>query len=213
MRSNRRNKLKSVSEPDVALQILEKIKHHPKFKHFIDNVDPSTLEPNPWVSNFVIISHNEDPTFCDSVTELLNERKTAIFIGIMRSVDDPDKLIQPFHPVHVDSRKSDKTLMVLAGSGNYPVFAKLNPHDLSIFEKLYLYFLNFILLVIEQLKLRPLQGKLSHRLFKGLREKVYEGTLYYNDVNSEMIKFNNMLPHHSHPLPTKYSLLLQVVYN
>jgi len=203
----------SNAQSGVAFQMLEIFKRHPRFKSLIENVDPSTLDPDPWVSNFASISYSEDPKFCDKVSKLLKESKTPLFVALMRSVDDPKKIISPFHPVHVDSRKSDKTLMVLAGSGDYPVFAKIKWEDTNLLERLYIHCLHFVLHIIENLRLRPLQGKLSHFLSNGLHQKVYNGIIYYDDINDELIKFNNMLPHHSHPLPTRYSLLLQVVYN
>jgi hypothetical protein len=201
------------SKSDVALQILKKVKNHPKFKTIIKNVDPSNLDPNPWVSNFVMVEYSKDPEFCDSIAELLNEGKPPLFVAIMRSVNDPDALIAPFHAIHVDSRKSEKTLMVLDGDPEYSVFAKTEWTDFNFYEKIVIKLFHIVLYMIEKLRLRFMQSKISHRLPNNIKNKVYKKMVYKNIVNGNCIKFNNMLPHHSHPLPTKYSLLLQVVYN
>ena len=202
-----------VANPELANLVMEKVKAHPKLKHLTENAEPETLEEDPWLSNFAFVSFDEDPEFCRAISAILNEGKRPLFVAIMRSVNDPNRLLLPFHDVHLDSRKSDKTLMILAGDSNYPVFSKINWRDTSIFEKLYIHILQGILMIIEKLRIRFAQGKLSHRLPKKIKEKIYSGTVYSNRVTGELIKFDNMLPHHSHPLPTEYSVLLQVVYD
>ena len=198
---------------DIAIQILKKVKSHAKLNVMTNNVSPSSLNPDPWISNFAMVSYSEEPEFCDSIANLLNEKKSPLFVAIMRSVDDPGKQIAPFHSIHIDSRKSNKTLMVLDGDPNYSVFAKTHWTDFNIFEKLFLRSLHVLLFIIEKLRLRFLQGKISHRLPRNIANKVYKNEVYQNIVDGKFIKFNNTLPHHSHPLPTKYSVLLQVVYD
>ena len=103
--------------------------------------------------------------------------------------------------------------MILAGESDYPVFAKINWKEIKFYEKLYIRMMHILLFLIEKFRLRFLQGKISHNLPDQIKDKVYSGTVYQNRVTGEFIKFDNMLPHHSHPLPTQYSVLLQVVYD
>ena len=203
------------SDPNskIAEQILTLVQEHASLKHLTENVDPSSLDPDPWKSNFAAVPYSKDPQFCDNIAELLGEKKSPIFVGVMRSVDDPNKMISQFHKVHLDSRKSEKSLMILAGASDYPVFSKIKWEDLNFFERVYIWALQKILYLIEVLRIRPLQSKLSHNLSTGIQKKVYQGVVYKNYVTGEIIKFNNMLPHHSHPLPTQFSVLLQVVYD
>ena len=199
--------------PKITEKVLVLLEEHPKFRKFLENVDPLSLDTDPWKSNFSSVSYSDDPKLCENVGALLNEAKTPLFVGIMRTVDDPNELIEPFHSIHVDSRKSDKTLLVLAGSSDYSIFATIDWKQLNFFQKLYIRGLHLILYLIESLKLRPLQGRLSHHLPNSIRRKVYDGVVYKGVATGELIKFNNMHPHHSHPLPTQFSLLLQVVYD
>ncbi len=205
--------MKSTISPKIASEILGIVKDHPKLGAIMKNVDPTTIDPNPWLSNFTVVQYSEDPNFCDKITGILNEGKSALFVAIMRSVDDPENLINKFHPIHVDSRFSDKTLMVLDGDPNYQVFSKTEWKDFTYLEKYYIRVMHIILFLIEKLRLSFLQGVISHRLPNVIKRKVYKNFIYKNIVTGEKIKFNNMLPHHSHPQPTKYSLLLQVVYD
>ena len=201
------------SNLEIAKLLMNKVQTHSKLKHLTENKDPETLNADPWLSNFAAVSSEEDPDFCEEISSILGEHKKPLFVAIMRSVDDPTKLISPFHSVHMDSRKSDKTLMILAGDSDYPVFAKINWKEINIYQKIYIRSLQILLFLIEKFRLFFLQGKLSHNLPYKIKDKVYCGTVYQNRVTGELIKFDNMLPHHSHPLPTQYSVLLQVVYD
>lgn len=199
--------------PVITEKILGLLKEHPKFKNLLVNIDPLSLDTDPWKSNFSSVTYSEDPIFCGNIGTLLNEGKTPHLVAIMRSVDDPDEIIEQFHGIHVDSRKSDKSLLALAGSSDYSIFAMIDWKQVNLFEKLYIWGLHVLLYLIERLRLRPLQGRLSHNLPNSIRRKVYDGVVYKAAATGELIKFNNMLPHHSHPLPTQFSLLLQVVYD
>jgi hypothetical protein len=201
------------SNKNKALEILKLVKLNSKLSPLTLNVDPTSIDVNPWTSNFAFVSFDEDEEFCRNIAQLLGENKNPKFVAIMRSVRDPQKLIKPFHAIHMDSRQSDKTLMVLAGDPDYSVFAKTEWSNFSISQRLVISATRLLLVLIETLKLKFLQGRLSHRLPVAIRKKVYKSNIFKNKVTGELIKFNNMLPHHSHPQPTQFSVLLQVVYD
>ena len=65
--------MKSTTSQKVASEIIEIIKDHPKLRAIMKDVDPKTLDPNPWTSNFMAVKYSEDPNFCDKITGILNE--------------------------------------------------------------------------------------------------------------------------------------------
>ena len=201
-------------ESDKIDKILVELEKDKQFCEVLDNANPENLASDPWSSNFRVTSFKENPELCNKISEFLGEDcGVPLYVAVMRSVDDPEEKIKPFHPIHIDTRPSNKTLLVLKGNGDYDIFAKTEFNDFSNLQKLYLILIKVPLFLIENLKLRFLQGYLSHRLPKSIKETVYKSKIYSSSVNGELIKFNNMLPHHSHPSKTKFSVLLQVVYS
>lgn len=194
-------------------ELITTLKTKHKFNNLLTNEDPKKLLKDPWSSNFELIKFDEDPVFCQKIADLLNEgEKQPRIVAIMRSVDDPTKLVDAFHSIHIDSRKSDKTLFVLSGNGEYPVFSQTELNDFNFIEKIELYFRELLGYSFQKIKLYKLQEFFTHSLSQRLKGKVYKSKISMN-IPGTKIKFNNMLPHHSHPRPTKYSLLLQVVYS
>jgi len=199
---------------ETVSNILDLLKNDTEFCEVLDNCDPQLLDSDPWKSNFRVTSPKENKNLCEKISELLSEEcGQPLYVAIMRTVDDPDELIKPFHPIHMDTRPSNKTLLVLKGDGDYDIFAKTERRDFSWLQRAYLDLILVPLFLIEKLKLGFLQGCLSHRLPNSISKKVYESSIYKSNVTGELIKFNNMLPHHSHPTKTKFSVLLQVVYS
>ena len=118
-----------------ALEILKLVKLNSKLSPLTHTVEPESIDVDPWSSNFAFVSFDEDEEFCKNISQLLGENKNPKFVAIMRSVRDPQKLIKPFHPIHIDSRPSDKTLLVLEGDPDYLVFAKTEWSDFSLLQK------------------------------------------------------------------------------
>lgn len=178
----------------------------------LSNVSPESVNRNPWDSNYAAVTRHEDPEFCMSISEAIGAAgRMPKSVAIMRSLDDPDKVIDPFHDIHIDSRISDKTLVVLRGSEGYTIFTDTSWDDFSFVERLELLFRQALAQLIETVKLRSLQFRFTHGLPERLARKVYTRRLY-RALPGAVIKFNNMLPHHSHRRPTEFSVLLQVVY-
>lgn len=182
------------------------------FQKLMLNESPKSLDPDPWVSNYAYVTKAEDEYFCRRVAEISGEGyKVPRVVALMRSVDDPEGIVSQFHNIHIDSRHSDKTLIVLEGTGEYPIFACTGWSDFTIIEKLEIQLRTITATIIEKLKIRSLQFKFTGKLPERLEKKVYSGTVYYDNPGA-FIKFNNMLPHHSHIHPTQFSVLLQIVY-
>ena len=178
----------------------------------LSNVPPESINRNPWDSNYAAVTRHQDPEFCMRVSEAIGAPgRLPKSVAIMRSLADPDKIIDPFHKIHIDSRISDKTLVVLCGSGSYTIFTDTVWNDFSYIERLELLCRQALAQLIETVKLRSLQFRFTHGLPDRITRKVYTGRLY-RALPGAVIKFNNMLPHHSHRRPTEFSVMLQVVY-
>ena len=174
---------------------------------------PLVLDRDPWKSNFRAVSASDDQDLCESVAGALGFKMgIPRVVALMRGVSDPDKIISPFHGIHIDSRASKKMLIVLIGEGTSPIFAHGTNSRLSIRQRLELVLRITVLKMMQRLGVTYGRNYVTHRLSKNLAAcAVADG--YICDEPGTVISFNNLRPHHSHPLPTAPSLLLQVVYS
>lgn len=188
------------------------IEKQPKLQKLLYHDHFNNIDKDPWKSNYGFVTKHENEKFCNQVAKLVGEsNKKPRVVAIMRGIKDPQKIIKPFHNIHIDSRFSDKTLVVLKGSGKYPIFAHTYWNDFNLLEKMNLIIRQIIASLIEKFKIRKLQFKFTGTLPKSISNKVYKGKVKH-DIPGEVIKFNNMLPHHSHMQPTEFNVLLQIVY-
>ena len=77
-----KNKTKKLQDKKIRRKILSLVKKNKKLAPFTKNVTPSSVDTDPWKGNFEIVSYEEDKNFCNSVTDLLGEKKPALFVAI-----------------------------------------------------------------------------------------------------------------------------------
>lgn len=180
---------------------------------FSVEASPLALDRDPWKSNFRAVSVSEDRDLCASVAGILGlEAGMPRVVALMRSVRDPTNIIFPFHSIHIDSRASKKVLVVLVGEGVNPIFAHCTGVGLSIRQKIELYARTAALKFMQLVGVQYGRNYITHSLSSKLAAcAISDG--YIHDEPGTVITFNNLRPHHSHPLPTAPTLLLQVVYS
>lgn len=201
-----------VMTPEETAALVRLLSANEILRPLLSNVAPDSVNRNPWDSNYAAVTCHQDPEFCRTISEAIRAPgRMPKSVAIMRSLADPDEIIDPFHDIHIDSRISDKTLIVLCGSGSYTIFTDTVWDDFSFVERLELLCRQALAQLIEIVKLRSLQFRFTHALPNRLARKAYTGR-FYRALPGTVIKFNNMLPHHSHRRPTEFSLMLQVVY-
>ena len=159
------------------------------------------------------MSVSDDRDLCESVADVLGaEAGVPRIVALMRSVRDPTRNILPFHSIHIDSRAAKKVLVVLVGEGVNPIFAHCTNASLSIRQKLELLTRTTAMKVMQLTRVTCGRNHISHNLSNKLASCAIDRG-YINDEPGTVITFNNLRPHHSHPLPTSPALLLQVVYS
>lgn len=201
-------------EPDEVELLKAICQKHPVLSE-VYSVDesPLALDRDPWKSNFRAVSVVDDQKLCRSVADVLGvEFGVPRAVALMRSVSDPIGKIFPFHDIHIDSRASRKVLVVLVGEGVNPLFAHCTEASLSIRQKLELLARTTALKLMQLTGVTRGRNYVSHSLSSTLASSATDGG-YICDEPGTVITFNNLRPHHSHPLPTNPTLLLQVVYS
>lgn len=199
--------------PERIEDLIRLLSENQNLRPFLEDAPLSSVGFDPWESNYAAVTRKDNESFCREIAKLIGEGdKIPKSVALMRSLDDPLQKIDQFHNIHIDSRFSDKTLIVVKGDESYTVFTDTDWSQFSFAERVELLIRQLVAELIEKLKLTSLQFKYTNFLPARLTEKAYKKK-NYNAIPGTVIKFNNMLPHHSHRRPTKFTVVLQVVYS